>query len=145
MATQGKDDRPRLNDIPDFYIYKEAGKVMRTNKNLTKEINTAIFRRSSTFDTCGRTFYPQWTEPNFLTQQRAAWKISQDGLRIARWTWKTQTHDRTHRACHLLKDGKCAVRVIRRVGWDPKIRLWTLDKVEDQPTEDEMRQLDAKL
>lgn len=133
--------RSRENDIPNFYIYEHNGKWMRTSEATTREINDWQFRRKGTFDTAGHSFYPQWTEPDFKTEQKIAWRITKDGDRVARWSWVVHSHDKSHRFCKPLKDGNCAHKVLRKLSWDPKVRLWTLDKLDGQPSPDEVRNI----
>lgn len=133
-----KDDK-RANRIPSFYLYKGAdGKWYKTSEELTREINDHVFRRKS-FDTQGRAFYPQWSEPEFKSETQPAWYLHTDGECRQRWTITTCTHKRSHHGCTPLGNGECLQQKPLRVGWDPKTKLWTKDTPLNLATSEQMR------
>lgn len=136
IDAQGK---TRQNDIPDYYVYKDGDQWMKTSKATTREINDWLFRRTGTFNTQGRSFYPQWNAPDFMTTRRVAWRITEDGQRVARWSWVIADHDKNHRDCRPLGNGECARQALRTLGYDPKVRMWTLDELPNIATPEQMR------
>ena len=131
--------KTRQNDIPDYYLYKDGDRWMKTSKATTREINDWIFRRKGIFNTQGHSFYPQWDAPDFLTTRRVAWRITEDGERVARWGWAIRDHDKNHRSCRPLGNGECAVQVLRTLGYDPKVHMWTLDTLPNAATPEQVR------
>lgn len=133
--------KARQNDIPDYYLYKDGDQWMKTSKETTREINDWLFRRTGTFDTAGRAFYPQWNEPDYKTETRVAWRITEDGHRVARWSWVIRDHDKNHRQCQPLGNGTCGIKVLRMTSWDAQKRMWTLLPLENAATPEQMRSL----
>lgn len=133
-----KDDK-HSNTVPDFYLYQgDNGKWYRTEPALTKEINEHVFRRKE-FDTAGRAFYPQWSEPEFKSQTHSAWYLHADGFCRQRWTITVCHHTKGHVRCTPLGNGDCLQQAPLKLGWDPKHKMWTKDTPSNIATGEQMR------
>lgn len=119
-------------DVPIFYLYENNGQWTRTDKNLTKDINNHVFRHKGRFDTCGHSFYPQWTKPTDPEQIRTAWMVDASGYQVARTGTVQRDHDRTHRFCKTIGNGECLIQVIRKLRYDPSVRMWVLLPLKDE-------------
>lgn len=121
----------RTNDVPAYYVFEDRGKWTRTSAQLTKELNNHVFRRID-FDTCGHSFYPQWTAPLDPDEERTAWMVDSQGFQVARTGFIITEHNRTHRFCKPRGGGECIVQVIRKVVFDQKTKLWILKPLENE-------------
>lgn len=117
-------DDKRQNIWPTFYIYEEADGWKRTDDALTKEINGHVFLGRD-FQTNGRSFYPQWPEPEFKSERRQAWLLDANGEVRARWYFKEVDHTKHHHRCDKIGQGRCRIQVPLKLSYDPQKKFWT--------------------
>lgn len=130
---------PRANTIPIYYLFKnDQGRWTKTDEKLTKEINEHVFRRKP-FDTTGRAFYPQWSEPEMKTDVQPAWYLNAEGECKVRWTITACSHKRSHHGCTPLGHGDCLQQKPLMMSWDPKHKMWTKDTPLNIATGEQMR------
>ena len=95
---------------PTFYIYEDENGWHKTDKELTAKLNSPRFYDPKLL--AGRSFYPQWPEPEFKSQTRIAWFIQPDCTKVVR----TET----------INDGKRGYRKARMLRWDADKKFWVL-------------------
>ena len=104
-------DRPQ-SDNPTFYVYETKDGWAKTDAKLTAQLNSPTFNDTSIL--AGRSFYPQWPEPEFKSQTRVAWRITPDGIKVVR---------------NRLIDGeKRPKRVALMLRWDGDKKFWVLNE-----------------
>ena len=131
-------------DLPLYFLYEDKNGWRKTNATLTKEILDHI-RYGKPFDCAGRSFFPQYEKPKWLSETKVAWKVNADGVEVARWFWKVRHHEKKHGTrCRMVDGKRCGVKVLHRLRWDDKKKIWVLVEVADQATPDEERILDQK-
>lgn len=113
---------------PTFYLFEDSDGWHKSNENLTKDINFHIFC-GRPFDCAGKTFFPQWPEPEFKSKIMQAWRLDADGDIKARWYWKEVDHKKSHSKCELTSAGKCRIQVPLKMRWDDTKKFWI--KLED--------------
>lgn len=113
---------------PSFYLFEDKDGWHKSNEALTKDINYHIFC-GRPFDCAGKTFFPQWPEPELKSQTRQAWRLDADGEIKARWYWKEIDHQRWHHKCELTDKGRCRIQKPLKMRWDGDRKLWI--KLED--------------
>lgn len=99
-----------LSGNPTFYVYETKDGWAKTDKDLTAKLNSPIFHDLALL--AGRSFYPQWPEPEFKSQTRVAWRITPDGVKVVRNT-TIETERRTYRKALMLR-------------WDVQKKFWVL-------------------
>lgn len=109
-------DIKNQSDLPTFYIYEDKDGWHKTDVELTKKLNSPTFNDASIL--AGRSFYPQWPEPEFKSQTRYAWRITPDGTKVVRnEIIKTEKRD------------YCRALMLR---WDCDKKFWVLNRSETQ-------------
>lgn len=140
---KGTDGKEIQSDWPTFFLYQDTGgKWFKSDERLTLELNRHAFM-GKPFETNGRAFYPQWAEPDFKSETRVAWRINADGDREARWCWQVVAHKKSHGKCKPLGNGKCAVKVLLKLQWDIKKKLWILADNPDAADKSQIKQINA--
>ena len=133
------------SDLPNWYVYQDTGgKWFKSDAALTREINRHVFLGRD-FDQHGRAFYPQWNEPEFKSDTKAAWYLTADGERRIRWLWKIVEHKKSHGHCIRLDKGQCAIKVPMKLGWNIKTKCWEKITPPDAATKDEVRKIEHKI
>ena len=117
------------SDRPTFYIYECANGWRKTDKALTDAINSHIFGTGK-LDTAGRSFYPQWPEPDYKSDTRPAWRVNSEGIMVVRTYWRIRDHDK-----------RCGFRCAHRLAWNADKKLWTLVDTINEATAEEARKL----
>lgn len=107
------------SDNPTFYIYEDENGWHRTDAKLTAQLNSPTFNDTSIL--AGRTFYPQWPEPEFKSETRVAWRITPDGTKVVR--------------NRLIEGEKRPKRIALMLRWDGDKKFWVLN----QPQQDQQQ------
>lgn len=111
----------RESDNPTFYVYEDENGWHKTDKALTDKLNSPTFNDPTIL--AGRTFYPQWPEPEYKSQTRYAWRITPDGYKVVRNR-------------EIPGDGKrhAVVHIPLYLRWDDAKKFWVLvEHQQDQP------------
>ena len=130
------------SDRPTFYIYESDNGWRKTDKALTDAINAHIFGTGK-LDTAGRSFYPQWPEPDYKSDTRPAWRVNADGIMVVRTYWRIRDHEPAKHGtrCAKLADKRCGFRCAHRLAWNADKKLWTLVDTINEATAEEARKL----
>lgn len=122
---------PQSLRTPTSYLYRKDGKMVETTEAVTKQINAGI-RRREIIKTGGVELLPQFREPVDRRTRLTAWKISAEGYQVVRWTYMEGQHHASHGSrCIMGEGGRCKHPVALKLGWNPKVKRWTIIK----PTE----------
>lgn len=109
------------SDNPTFYVYEDKDGWHKTDKALTDQLNSPTFNDASIL--AGRSFYPQWPEPEYKSQTRYAWRITPDGTKVVRNREITTEGKR-----------RATVHIPLYLRWDADKKFWVLNQPQqDQP------------
>lgn len=130
------------SDRPIYYIYESEDGWHKTDANLTQKINSHIFSNAN-LDTAGRSFYPQWPEPDYKSDTRPAWRIDKDGILKVRTYWRVRDHNPNKHGnrCARIDEKHCGFRCAHRLGWNQDKKMWTLLDTISEATPDEIKKL----
>ena len=113
-----------MTDLPTYYLYESSDGWHKTDPELTKRLNSPIFNDAKLL--AGRTFYPQWPEPQFKSETKPAWVMNPDAIKVVRCEKIERTHDKTHARCDKISDRTCTCTVAKMLMWDAKKKMWVL-------------------
>ena len=109
------------SDNPTFYVYEDKDGWHKTDKRFTDQLNSPTFNDASIL--AGRSFYPQWPEPEFKSQLRYAWRITPDGTKVVRNREITTEGKR-----------RATIHIPLYLRWDDAKKFWVLNQPQqDQP------------
>ena len=116
--------------LPDFYIFKDAEGVHRTDQSTTKTLNQGMLS-GTPVATEGKEFFPQWSKPESPDMEVVAWKINRDGYKVARYFWRIQSHSKACGRCKMVDDTNCAHQVPYTLKYDQITKFWKLANGDD--------------
>ncbi len=130
------------SDRPTFYIYEDKGTWRKTDAKLTQAINAHIFGIAP-LDTAGRSFFPQWPEPDYKSDTRPAWRVDTDGIIKVRTYWRIRDHEPAKHGtrCARIDEKHCGFRCAHRLAWNKDKNLWTLVDTINEATPEEAKKL----
>lgn len=116
-------------DLPTFYIYEMNNEWRKTDKELTHKLNSPCIVGADWL--AGRSFYPQWAEPEFKSQTRPAWRITPEGYKVVRCETRTRQHHKNHGNCHMINEHECEYTKAKQLVWSEKNHLWVLNNTNE--------------
>lgn len=112
------------SDLPAFYIYELNSEWRKTDKALTKKLNAPCIVGADWL--AGRSFYPQWPEPEFKSQTRPAWRITPEGYKVVRNDILSRQHRKEHGNCKMINEKECQYTRAKMLAWDASKKFWVL-------------------
>ena len=137
LDINGNPENPTINDMPIYYTYQGKDGWKKTDKKLTDDLNRSFVMGShkmSDKDLCGYSFYPQFREPSKdnpddieadgTFKKKVAWRITAEGVVVARNHWVECQHLSWHRYCKKIDDNRCQRLALLYLEWDKNLKMW---------------------